>query len=84
MKEEQDDGNARRAIGRRGLLLQHKTIPDAPHRYDLLCLRAKFLAQTGNMCIDGTIEPIVVVAPEVLQEVLAAKGATGMGDKQHQ
>src|SRR5260370_6981511 len=79
MKEEQDDGNARRALRRRGLLLQHKTIPDAPHRYDLLCLRAEFLAQTGNMCIDGPIEPILVEAPPVMKAAPQPQRATGIG-----
>src|SRR5262249_27799220 len=58
--------------------LPHETIPDTPHRDDLLGVSAKFLPQAGNLRIDGAIESVIVVAPEPPQEVLAAKGAARM------
>src|SRR3712207_7595538 len=54
-------------------------IADAPHGGDVRALRAKLSAQLRDVAIDGPIRAVVVVAPDALEQEIAAEGATGVG-----
>src|SRR5690348_11480901 len=64
--------------------LEDEAVADTPDRDDLVAKGAEFLAQPGDMRVHRSLEAVVLVAPDSLDQKLAAKRATGMLDEELQ
>src|SRR5689334_11164695 len=62
--------------------LKDEAVADTPDRDDFVAERAEFLAQPGDMRIYRSLEAVVLIAPDTLDQKLAAKRATGMLDEE--
>ena len=63
-------------------MLKDEAVADTPDRDDFVAEGAEFLAQPGDMRIYRSLEAVVLIAPDALDQKLAAERATGMLDKE--
>src|SRR5215469_6875068 len=64
--------------------LHREPITHSPDSDDLLAKRAKLLAQPGDMGINRAIEAVIVIAPQPLQQKLAAECTARVTRKEQQ
>ena len=62
--------------------LKDETVADTPDCDDFVAEGTQLLAQPGDMRVHRSLEAVVLVAPDTLDQELAAKRATGMLDEE--
>ena len=65
-----------------GEQLDDKTVANTPDGDNFVAERAEFLAQARDVGVHGALESVVLVAPDTLNQELAAERAARMLDKE--